>query len=490
MAPQTLKSVSPEVLDIIADAREAESARNLSMMEKALEPLWPDVSIDPDYSAFPTLIEADLLRLSGYYLSALGKYQSVPGMHARAKDMLSTAIGLFGSEGATESETEAYVLLALSYWYAGEVEESIAMLDTLEQQFDNDPSNPIYLQIQINRFITLYFREMYDEALVLIESLAGPVADCGVPRLIAMYHNQAGLIYERFGRCDIAYRHIEQAITRCLGAGDERLAALNLNNLAMVYLRSGEYERAIDAADRAIAVFTALKDHGWRPHAVDTKALILMETGDHLSALSILDEAVREFEKGSDAAGLAESMFNRIRCLLRLGRTSDALDHFGRLHAIAASRIGTVAVNKYSNALAAELEAVAGSGRKPTAEQIVRVQGLDHQIPVEGVEIFSFPPTVMQRFGIETGALVAAVRLGPSDRLTAGACVLYSFDGKLSVGRVEYEADLTGLHYLVHEGVETLIDDVAIAGILIGCRSLSDDRRPASAFRPMPSLIY
>ena len=102
MAGKIMKSPTLNSRDLnllIADARDAEMCRDIDLVRHTLSVVWEDIEAPPDYSRFAIPIRAELLRLSGVLLSHHGKSRGLAEYQLRAKDLLTTAIDLFESEG-------------------------------------------------------------------------------------------------------------------------------------------------------------------------------------------------------------------------------------------------------------------------------------------------------------------------------------------------------------------------------------------------------
>jgi len=341
-----------DVLHLIEDARDAELCRNLAESQRSLESIWPDIGVDPDFSHFPPVINAELLRLAGFFLSFYGKSRNKRDYQLRGKDLLTNAIRIFEGESSHNKAAEAKVMLALCYWYSGEVAECDAILDQVENEFAGNQLHPVYLQIRVNRLMVLYWNQKYDEAIKIIRHLALSMELSHDPRLNTMYHNQAGLVYERTGQIDKAIFHLNEAVQQAKSANNLRFVGLNLNNLAIAYKGIGQFVLAHEYVDKARSVFEDLEDIGWIPHAYDTKALIYLAEGRDECALADVNSALDLFRQGEDFAGFADSLWTKCLCLLKLDRKEEVLTVYAELHQIASKNIGAVTADRYTKALA------------------------------------------------------------------------------------------------------------------------------------------
>jgi hypothetical protein len=52
-------------------------------------------------------------------------------------------------------------MLALCYWYSGEIEESEAILRTVEQTFEGNELHPVFLQIKVNKLMIMFWKGQF-----------------------------------------------------------------------------------------------------------------------------------------------------------------------------------------------------------------------------------------------------------------------------------------------------------------------------------------
>ena len=473
------KLAAPAITEIIEEARDAEICRNIAMMREALAPVWPDINLDPDYAGFGNLIEARLLRLSGFLLSFIGKSCNRPDYHPRAKDLLSAAVNLFGTEGALDEEAEANVILAVAYKYNGEIEEFDAILDTLETVLPERLEHPVRIQIQLNRLTSDYYKADHHIAARLIEEMATPVRVCGDLRLQMMYFNQAGLILSAIGQHDEAASRMREAMERSLNADNQRFHGLNLNNLASIYCGAERFEEAEDYARRSISLFTSLGDTGWIPHVLDTKALIMLDSGRAAEALVVIDEAIELFRLGADHMGLCDAKWTRARVLLRLGRTEDAFQCYARLHAIAAANIGSTATTKYTRLLIDELTI---SRSETTAADIARLEDIcgSDEVPID---LFFVSRRIMSTFSVDEDC---AVPVRAFQQPSKDLPVIYCAEAELCLGRVGFDT-FSQMYYIAHDpAFPTPLEQMPVIGEVLGYCSIDDVEGGRTQFFDFP----
>jgi len=348
----TREITKPELTILLEEAKNAELCRDIAASRKIFSSFWQDIEVDPDVSDFEAIIQAELLRLCGFFLSSFGHSQGKANYQLRGKDLLTRAIEIFEKLNHLDNTAEARVMLALCYWYEGEIEECESILQFTEEQFKENQLHPIYLQIRLNRLMTLHWKKDCQKAVEIIEELKIPMELCQDWRLKTMYHNQAGIFYCLLGKYDKAVSNQNEAIRFARRIKSSRFVATVLNNFAFLDMRMGDFKAAHSHIEEAVSLFKNLNDSGWIPHALDTKALILNKENRCREALETIESAISYFTKGDDYSGLVDAFWTKIQILLRLDQKSEALILFSELTSLASQRMGEFAVQKYADLFA------------------------------------------------------------------------------------------------------------------------------------------
>lgn len=70
MLLKTIKEITqPELTHLIEEAKNAELCRDIAASRKIFSSFWQDIEVDPDVSGFEAVIQAEFLRLCGFFLS-------------------------------------------------------------------------------------------------------------------------------------------------------------------------------------------------------------------------------------------------------------------------------------------------------------------------------------------------------------------------------------------------------------------------------------
>src|ERR1044072_1956092 len=111
MLPETTpKLTTVELLQLIEEARDAELCRDTESFRKILQTVWINIETTPNFENYGEIINAELLRLCGVFLSLYGKYSlNLKNYQNRAKDLLTKAIRIFEANNLPDKAAEAHV---------------------------------------------------------------------------------------------------------------------------------------------------------------------------------------------------------------------------------------------------------------------------------------------------------------------------------------------------------------------------------------------
>ncbi|MDQ3801854.1 MAG: hypothetical protein M3384_20715 [Acidobacteriota bacterium] len=356
---KTTQISNREAVQLIREAKNAELCRDIQASQHILSTVWTDLEGEPLINGLKTSIQAEILRLCGFFLSFYGRSRNLKNYQEHGKNLLTKAIEMFDCKNLSHKSAEAKVMLALCYWYEGSVNECELILEETEKEYENNQIHPVYIQICVNRLLTHYLKgirykdsEEFQKGLLIVEKLAAPIELCTDQRLKAMYHNQAGIFFRALKQPDKAAFHYSEAIKTARKSGNMRFVGFNLNNFAYLCKEIGDYTNAHCYIDESSKIFNELNDMGWLAHALDTKAQICLAEEKLVTALSSINKSLNIFYKGEDYSGLADAIFTKCRILLQLGRVSEAIKLSAELIDVASQRIGEFAADKYADEFA------------------------------------------------------------------------------------------------------------------------------------------
>ncbi|HEX8367707.1 MAG TPA: tetratricopeptide repeat protein [Pyrinomonadaceae bacterium] len=341
-----------QAIKLIEEARNAELCRNINSSRKILSAVLENLDEPPLMKGLEVVLQADILRLCGFFLNNYGRSRNLKTHQERGKDFLTTAVEMFDRENLPDKSAEAKVMLALCYWHEGAVSECEIILSETEAQFENNQLHPVYIQICVNRLMTHYWKQEFSKGLEIIKNLAPTIEYCKDLRIKTLYHNQAGIIYRAVKETDKAIYHLNEAIKAARQSGNFLFAAVNLNNLGNACKDVGQFDKAHRYVDESIDIFTALEEYAWKAYPLDTKAQVYLAENKLVTANRKVDEALAIYRETKDYAGLVDSLSTKIKILLRLERMAEAIILFEELIGTCLRQIGEFAAQKYASELA------------------------------------------------------------------------------------------------------------------------------------------
>jgi tetratricopeptide (TPR) repeat protein len=329
----------------------SEQTRNFDESISAFQEIWNDIDTEPDFSEFTPIQQAELYRLSGYFLSRYGKHKNLVNYQERGKNHLTKAIELFTQFGEFRKVAEAQNALSICYYYEGAILEAEAILEQTANDFLENKLDLIYLQNRGNLLMTKLFRKKYDEAIKIIEEIIVPMEFCEDKKACSTFHDTSGRTFKGLKQYKRAIVHYQRAIKYAEEIDNFAFISNTKNNLANLYRITGDFNLAHSNEDEAIRLAQNHNLLGWLPHYLDTKATIYFDEGNFNSALETINEAISIFQKGEDAGGLTEAIWNKCKFLLYLNRKQEAVKLFAELTLLAGDKMGEFAVDNFANEL-------------------------------------------------------------------------------------------------------------------------------------------
>jgi tetratricopeptide (TPR) repeat protein len=349
---KSTKINASEAIKLIEEARNAELCRDIPNSRHILSAFWKNLDDEPMLEGLESVLQAEILRLCGFFLSFYGRSRNLKNYQERGRNLLTKAIETFDFENLRHKSAEAKVMLALCYWHDGSIAEAETILAETEFEYENNRLHPVYIQICVNRLMIYYWKREFEKALAFIEELSVSIEFCKDARLRSMYHNQAGIIHRVLKQTDKAILHFNEAIRIARGSGNTRFCAMYLNNLGNACKDTGDFVHSHQYVDEALNFYTKLQETGWLAHVLDTKAQIYFAENKLITALKTIDEALLIFRRGEDFAGLVESLSTKSKILLKLGNVSESVILLAELVETAKARIGEFAAKKYADEFA------------------------------------------------------------------------------------------------------------------------------------------
>ena len=342
------KNISVDISQIIESGRNAELSRDIEGFIDVFRDIWSDLDSDPEFYQFDVPAQAELFRLTGFFLSYFGKAKNLPAYQERGKNLLTKSIIQFTQLDERYKVAEAKVMLSACYFAEGAIEEFELILEETKREFEGNHLHPVYLQICINRLVASISKKQYQESFEILNEISVPMEFCEDLRLRTLFHEKSGMVYRHVGQYEKAIEHYNKAFYFAEKSKNNLFLALNKNNIAILYRVVQNFELAFKNVNESIALAYKHNFTGWLPHFLDSKATIYSAEGQHETALDTVDNAISIFRKGEDANGLTESMWNKCKFLFYLDRKEEAILYFSELLPIARKQMGEFAVQTFT----------------------------------------------------------------------------------------------------------------------------------------------
>ncbi|HUF04386.1 MAG TPA: hypothetical protein VMM38_09450 [Aridibacter sp.] len=333
---------------LIKEARKAETCRDIELLKETLAPVWPDIESHPEIPELEPPEKGELLRLCGFFLGYYGHLNAKTDYQERGKDLLSMAIDEFESAGLDEEAAAAGLNLAWRYLQQGSHGEAEAILEYTKGKLGNLSSSPLSLRLKLFDCVTASAAGDFDRALKCVTSLRPSMEKCDDAGVRAQYHIEAAFICAETEHLPEALDHYTQAEAFAEVLGNERFQAIILGNIAYVLLKQRRYGRSLDQIEKAISLNRNRSQTGFLAHNFDTKAQGLLGLRDFGRALLAIDTSLELFRQGEDFAGHCDAIFNKVRILMKLGESEEALVLFAELIDLARTRIDESSARRYA----------------------------------------------------------------------------------------------------------------------------------------------
>lgn len=280
---------------------------------EALGELWQGIGKRPALKGLPASVASEVLLQCGILSGWLGSVRSVPDAQEKAKDLLTEALRKFQSRGEQAKVSEVKYELGLCYFRLGAYDESRIALEAAVEGLGNNDAQ-LKAKILIRRASVEIWTGRHHDALSILKE-AQPFFEGCNDALKGRWHGHNALALQRLataeGRDDYADRAIVEftaAAYHFEQARHESYSARALNNLAMLLYRFGRHQEAHENLDRATAIFRGLNDECSVAQVEETRARVLVAERRYREANRVIDLVVKTFEKGGEAALLADAL--------------------------------------------------------------------------------------------------------------------------------------------------------------------------------------
>ena len=330
------------------ESRRLERAGDYEGARVALRVVWSGkIGSRPRLAELSVDRQALVLWRVGSLSGWLGSANQVSGAQEFARDLLTESITLFESLGEQDKRAEAMGDLALCYWRLGAQDNGRALF---QQAIDAAQEPETKLRTLTNASTVEISSGRYEEALALLDTAAGFLAEVSDDASHGRYHGQRGLVYRGLdGPENLDHALIEYSAASMFyaKAGHIRYLARVENNIGFILLHLGRTTEALNHLDKARTIFVSLKDSGSVAQVNETRARVFLAEKRFADAESAIFDAIATFEKGDDSSLLAEALTTAGSIFARSGKYNRAREAFNR-----ASEVATAADDSHLAAVA------------------------------------------------------------------------------------------------------------------------------------------
>ena len=282
---------------------------------------WRGPGLEPQRNGESDVEYAELLLVCGFLTAETGRV----GIHrsqAAAKDLLSASERFFGDDMRRH---EARLWLALSYYWCGENNEALTLLESILNEHMAD-SFVTFTAGHVRGLVLLALGQLA-ESNAAFESVE-VFLDTVTPLPQAKFYLNRGMLRRSQGRYEDALQDYERAGEAARRAGSVRFEAAALNNAVRVYEIQGELDKARSVAQRALLKFFEAGDRLHEAKVLDEIARIFLREDNFGAADRYATSAIAILSRSDHEAWLAEALITQgiARACLGMARARASLN--------------------------------------------------------------------------------------------------------------------------------------------------------------------
>ena len=322
IAADTLAQICTKTSELIY-AGQYEAARD------ELGALWAGIGQRPSLN-FPPHMRAEVLLQCGTLSGWLGSAKQLD-VQEKAIALLTEALHIFQTLSLKPKASEVQYELGMCYFRRGAYDQARVVLDEALKGLED---TELRTKILIRRTIIEIWLGKHHEAWETLKEAQAFYEQCSDP-VKGRWHGQMALVLRRLAceenRADYSDRAIVEymaAAYYCERAGHERYCATILNNLAFLLHTLARYEEAHEHLDRAHNFLQKIRDVGLLAQVDETRARVLAAQQNYLEARRVIIGVIETFERGGEAALLADALIIKATAQARLGDYEESLQTF------------------------------------------------------------------------------------------------------------------------------------------------------------------
>lgn len=331
-------SYSQDLTAIFCRVLEAEQKGRYEQAFALLSPYWNQTSQFPITTDLSADESAELFLRCGGTIGFLGNSRQITNAQEISKDLLTEARHEFLALNDFEKVAECENYLALAYWRTGEFVEAE---DWLRESFSRHLPAVHHTRLYsfvIEGLINLD-KKRYEEIILKSESQEDIFEKYADDFLKGCFNNQIGIAYKNLGMKYSALKHLKLARTFFQNADHQVYCGVTENNLAQFFHSEGNFAEAHNSANNAKKIFELLGDKTREGFSLETKAQVYCAERKFDKALRYINGAIELLEKGESYMNLVESYRTKVKILIHLDRTAEALTVMTAAHNLASLHI-------------------------------------------------------------------------------------------------------------------------------------------------------
>jgi len=329
------RKVSPvQAVSILADVFEAEMNGDYSRAYQHLSVFWDDFRVQPNTAELSDDLVAEVFLRCGSVAGYLGRSRKIPEAQEVSRNLLSEAKQKFLQLGLEAKVAECDNYLALTYERIGDVKNA---RDYLNSAFSrNIPINhPTRLYSHIIDSLLNIAEKNYEgiiQSSIMLENL---FQDCPNKIYQGCFYNNYGVALKNLERTDEALDKFLSARHFFFEAKHYQYCGLLENNIARLYTISGQFKEAHNFAGKAENTFKLVGDFSRQGYSLDTQANIFLAEGNYAKALEFAEKGIKFLQNGENMMFLLDTHKTKIKTLIHLRQTSEAMDSLAKTEQIA-----------------------------------------------------------------------------------------------------------------------------------------------------------
>ena len=322
------KKISPtQAISILYEVADAESSGDYSRAFQLLSVFWNDFKVNPDITELPSDIVAEVFLRCGSIAGYLGRSNEIGNAQEVSRKLLSEAKRRFSKLGFETKLAETENHLALTFERIGDVKNARIFL---EHSFSREiPVNhPTRLHSHIIDSLLKLTEKNYDaitQSSIILESLFRQSTD-NIYK--GCFYNHYGLALKNLGRTDEALDKYLSARFFFFEAAHHQYCGALENNIALLYLAKEQFREAHNFAEKAENSFKLVGDFSRQGYSLDTRANIFLAEENLEKALEFAERGIKLLQNSENLAYLVETYKTKIKTLIKLGRSEEALKIF------------------------------------------------------------------------------------------------------------------------------------------------------------------